>query len=101
MKGFVAEAVFWDIGTVSDYWKTSRSFAQGVSEPRYGRSVLVDPGAEVIDSVLWDNVTIGAGASVRECIVTDGVSVPNGVTYTRSILRVEDGALRVDPFHLE
>jgi ADP-glucose pyrophosphorylase len=97
----VAEAVFWDIGTVTDYWKTSMSFAQGVSEPRHGRSVLIDPSAQVIDSVLWDNVTIGAAAAVRECIVTDGVRVPNGATYSRSILRVQDGALRVDRFQLE
>ena len=30
------------------------------------------------DSVIWDNVTIGDGATIYRTIVADGVTVPSG-----------------------
>ena len=36
------------------------------------------PPRSVTRSVLWDDVTVGAGAVLTECIVADGVDVPDG-----------------------
>ena len=100
--GFICDAAFWDIGTVSDYWKTSMAFLDGASEDQHhGRGVRIDPSARVIKSVLWDNVTIGAGSVLNECIVTDGVRVPDGSTFYRTILSVERDSLRTEPFRVE
>ena len=51
-----------------------------------GRNVHVDDSARVARSILWDDVEIGAGAVLDECIVTDGVQVPAGAVYRRAIL---------------
>jgi ADP-glucose pyrophosphorylase len=41
-------------------------------------------------------VDVGAGAQLEECIVTDGVHVPEGTNYQRKILmRATDGTLTV------
>jgi ADP-glucose pyrophosphorylase len=55
----------------------------------------------VTRSVLWDDVTVGAGSALDECIVTDGVRVPAGATYRRTILMADRGSLRAVPFHIE
>jgi len=34
----------------------------------------------VDDSILFDNVTVGAGAALRRCIVDKGVKIPPGET---------------------
>jgi carbonic anhydrase/acetyltransferase-like protein (isoleucine patch superfamily) len=46
----------------------------------------VDPSARVTRSELWDDVTVGAGAVLTECVVADGVEVPAGAVYTRCAL---------------
>jgi ADP-glucose pyrophosphorylase len=46
----------------------------------------VDPSARVTRSVLWDEVSVGAGAEVLECVVADGVLIPPGARYTRSAI---------------
>ena len=38
-------------------------------------------------------VTVGAGASLRGCVVTDGVRVPDGASWTGMMLRRADGTL--------
>jgi glucose-1-phosphate adenylyltransferase len=42
--------------------------------------VRVEEGAVVEDSLLFDNVSVGAGARLRRCIVDKGVKVPPGET---------------------
>jgi len=90
VRGFVSDAAFYDVGTVEDYWKTARAFAdrQGTADlaERHGKHVRIDPTARVTRSILWDDVTVGAGAVVEDCILTDGVSVPAGAEYKRKIL---------------
>jgi mannose-1-phosphate guanylyltransferase len=90
VHGFVSEAGFWDVGTVEDYWKTARAFAdrEGTADlaDRPGRNVRIDPTARVTRSILWDDVAVGAGAVIEDCILTDGVSVLAGAEYRRQIL---------------
>jgi len=42
-------------------------------------------------SVLWDRVTVGAGATLTECVVADGATIPAGAAYRRMAI-VADGA---------
>jgi len=104
IRGFVCDALFFDVGTPADYWRTSQAFAAAAAldgaSPSVGRRARIDPSARVTRSILWDDVQVGAGAVVDECIVTDGVSVPGGAEYTRRILLPADGAApRIE--HLE
>jgi mannose-1-phosphate guanylyltransferase len=89
IRGFVGDAPFHDVGTAADYWRTSQALAEAAgadASPAVGRHARIDPTARVTRSILWDDVEVGAGALVDECIVTDGVVVPGGREYRRQIL---------------
>jgi mannose-1-phosphate guanylyltransferase len=93
VRGWVCDAAFWDVGTVADYWRTSAAFSAnaietGASEPHRPR---IDASARVTRSILWDDVVVHADAVLDECIVTDGVVVPPGVQYRRSVVMAGDG----------
>lgn len=101
IHGHVCEAAFWDVGTPSDYWRTSLAFAAAESGGRLmpGRNSSVDPSARVASSILWDDVAVGADCRLDECIVTDGVRVPAGTHLSRQILvRAADGTMTVLPY---
>jgi mannose-1-phosphate guanylyltransferase len=95
VHAFRTDVAFWDIGTPNDYLRASRAFtASGVD---IGRRTRVDPSARVHGSILWDDVQVGAGATLTDCIVADGVRVPAGAAHSRSILLQRDGHLAVTP----
>jgi NDP-sugar pyrophosphorylase family protein len=89
VRGVLSDAAFYDVGTPADYWRTSMAFAAA-------------EGKSFTPSILWDDVEVGAGAQLDECIVTDRVSVPAGAHHRREILvRAEDGRTVVSPLNLE
>lgn len=45
-----------------------------------GRNCSIGRGARVEESVLWDDVTVGAGARLSGCIVCSGVDIGDGVS---------------------
>jgi mannose-1-phosphate guanylyltransferase len=91
---FNTSAEFFDIGTPADYLHTSLSI--GDREGRAGSApanARVDRSAHIDRSVLWDDVEVGAGATLRECVVTDGVRVPADTSWQGVTIRVADGEL--------
>jgi mannose-1-phosphate guanylyltransferase len=90
VRGLVCDAAFFDVGTIDDYRRTHEAFhsvaRESDSTPSVGRGTTIDPSARVTRSILWDDVQVGAGATLDECIVTDGVAVPAGIAYSRSVL---------------
>jgi NDP-sugar pyrophosphorylase family protein len=98
LHGFICDAAFQDIGTTSDYWRTSFECLDGrPPEEGYGRRARIGTGARVTRSILWDDVEIGEDAVVDECIATDGVRIPPGSTHRRSVLRCDPQGLIVTP----
>ena len=89
----ICEGEFFDIGTASDYMRTSAAFAAREQVSNTGRDVRIDVAAEVTRSIVWDNVVIEANARLEQCVVTDDVVVPAGSTWTRSLLRRVTGDL--------
>jgi NDP-sugar pyrophosphorylase family protein len=92
VRGFVCGAGFWDVGTVEDYWRTSEAFREksGAASSSRGKGGRVDPSARITRSILWDDVVVDAGATLDECIVTDGVRVAAGASYRRVVLIAGD-----------
>jgi hypothetical protein len=43
--------------------------------------------------VLWDDVEVGEGTMLKECVVTDGVSVPADTSWVGVTIRNSDGEL--------
>ncbi len=94
VRAFVTQAEFMDIGTPADYLETALTLAsrEGLAAD-VGAAPRIAGDAHVERSVLWDDVDIGAGAFVRECVVTDGVRVPADTSWTGVTLRVPSGDL--------
>jgi len=90
--GSVSESAFWDVGTVDDYWRMSDAFAarEQRGDVVRGRAGSIHPTARIAHSILWDDVAVGAGASVEHCIITDGAHIPAGAVLHDAIV-VSDG----------
>jgi len=85
IRAFCCDAKFWDVGTADDYVRMSRAFE-------------ADAG-DASGSIVWNDVHIEAGATVENCIVTDGVRVPAGAVYRRAILIANaEGGITATPF---
>jgi mannose-1-phosphate guanylyltransferase len=100
VRGFRSDTSFWDVGTIADYWHTSAAFMrqEGRIGSSVGQGVRIDPSARVEESILWDDVAVGAGAVIDRCIVTDRVSVPDGARYQDAVLvAAGDGAIKATP----
>jgi NDP-sugar pyrophosphorylase family protein len=100
IRGHVAPAAFWDVGTVRDYWRTARAFERReTSDTWMGAGSRIDASAQVTDSILWDHVEVSAGCVLDRCIVADGVRLAPGTTGTQSVFHESgDGRLIVTPF---
>jgi mannose-1-phosphate guanylyltransferase len=99
IRSYVSDAAFWDIGTVTDYWRTSVAFSgPNATQLGVGRNVHIAPGATLARSIVWDDVVIEDGSSVDECIVTDGVRVVAGSVYRHSVLRATTSGVEATPF---
>lgn len=90
---FVCDASFRDIGTPADYLATSLQLAEREGDHLVSAcGTRVDPGARITRSAVWDDVTIGRGAELTECVVCDGVRVPPGAAYHRVAIVRPPGA---------
>jgi mannose-1-phosphate guanylyltransferase len=103
VRGFMCDAEFWDVGTITDYWNTSRAFAARDPAPAAAaRAPVIDASAQVTRSILWDDVTVEAGAVIDECIVADGVHIPRGASYRHAaIVAGINGEPIASPFETE
>ena len=102
VRAHLCDARFWDIGTVADYWTTSRAFASDVSSAGAAPPPVLGSGAEFDDSIAWDDVVLGDRCRVHQCIVTDSVHVAPGAAYSNMVLlRGPDGDTIAVPFTTE
>lgn len=101
VRAHVCSAEFLDIGTPDDYLRASLLLARREGgAPLQGARARVDPTARVEESILWDDVEVGAGSMLRGCIVADGARVPDdtswiGVTLRQAIGELAPGERRV------
>lgn len=84
IAGFVSDASFRDIGTPADYLRTSAQLAEEEGDRLLsGRRVDIAASAVVRASAVWDDVEVGARATIVECVLGDGVRIPAGARYER------------------
>lgn len=83
IRVFKVSAPFIDVGTPLDYLEGAVALAGGRSaiEP----DARVDSSARVTRSIVWPAATVGAGATLEDCIVTN-VNVPAGFSARRAVL---------------
>jgi NDP-sugar pyrophosphorylase family protein len=87
IRAFASDAAFHDIGTADDYLRTSidRAASEG-DRLTAGSAVRISKSARVLRTAVWDDVSIGDGASLVECVVGDGARVPVGARFERCVL---------------
>jgi NDP-sugar pyrophosphorylase family protein len=96
VRAFLCGADFWDVGTPADYLETCLSIGKAEGAVRQvGRRSVVEPSAVLIDCVVWDDVNVGAGATLDRCVVADGVTIPPGASFTNCAIIHRDGDLVV------
>jgi NDP-sugar pyrophosphorylase family protein len=84
VAAFTSEASFQDIGTPADYLATSlRLIALEGDRMSSGRRQNIDHSARIVRTAVWDDVTIGKDADLVECIIGDGVRIPDGARHAR------------------
>lgn len=83
VAAFVCDARFQDIGTPADYLRTSVQLAAEEGDRLTGRNVRVPASARVQGTAVWDDVTIGAHATLVDCVVADGARIPDHAHYER------------------
>ena len=88
IRAHVVDARFHDIGTPADYLATSLEIAaaEGQAALPVGERSLVDPTATLTRTAVWNEVVIGAGCRLTECIVTDGVVLPPHSAFAREAI---------------
>jgi mannose-1-phosphate guanylyltransferase len=83
IRAFLSEASFRDIGTPADLLETSLALASAEGPCLTGRRVEVPPSARLTRTLLWDDVIVGRDARLTDCIVADGVRIPDGIHLER------------------
>ena len=92
-----SQAEFLDVGTARDYLSTVATMAAREQRPYdVGVGCRIAPDARLDRSVVWDRVTIGAGARVVDSVVADDVSIPAGAHVEGQVLVRADSVYAVD-----
>jgi NDP-sugar pyrophosphorylase family protein len=83
----IVGAPFSDIGTPADYLQASLRLAADEGDRLVSRAGTdIHPSATLNRTAVWDDVQIGAGTVLNDCIVCDGVRVSAGSRYERCAL---------------
>jgi NDP-sugar pyrophosphorylase family protein len=101
VAAFECGAAFRDIGTPADYLDTSIHLAGSEGDHLTGRGAEIHPTARVTRSAVWDDVKIGAGAELIDCVACDGAVIPAGARYTRCAILPSAGRRPTDRQRIE
>jgi NDP-sugar pyrophosphorylase family protein len=88
VRAFTSTVTFRDIGTPADYLTACQALA-GDPTALWAPDAKVAPDALVDRSVLWEDVRVGSGARLVECIVMNGARVPSGFSAERSVIAAD------------
>ena len=84
---------FRDVGTPEDYLATSLSIAEseGLRTLPIGEGSEIHPSASLTRTAVWNDVVIEAGCRLIDCVVADGVRLPQGSAYERQVIVAAGG----------
>lgn len=87
----VAGGYWYELSTVKRYLETSLELLKREGrEIEVGAGSKIEAGADVRESVLWEDVEVSEGASVRRCVLGAGVVVGRGeVLENAAVVRSE------------
>ena len=99
VAAFESRAEFLDVGTARDYHQTVLALAEREGRPiDVGEDSRIAPNARLVNTIVWDRVTIERHTELINCIVADDVVVPAGTRYEQATLVRTDRGLQAQPF---
>ena len=101
IAAYVVDAPFRDIGTPADYLATSLELAKIEGDRLVSPDAAIDPSAALTRTAVWDRVRVGRDCRLEECIVCDGVSIPDGSAFRRRAIVSHRGEPLKDGERLE
>ncbi|CAN5121283.1 NDP-sugar synthase [soil metagenome] len=85
----IANGSWFELSTIPRYLEISLAMLNG-AKIFTGENCLISESAEVQNSVIWDDVSIGNDAKISNTIIADGVEIKDGETYENAaIVRAE------------
>ncbi len=73
----VTDANWFELSTIPRYLDISLAM-MGTGDVHFGRNCVMAGAVSLKDSVIWDDVTIGDGATLYRTIIADGVTIEPG-----------------------
>ncbi|MGH9387202.1 MAG: sugar phosphate nucleotidyltransferase [Vicinamibacterales bacterium] len=99
VRAYSTDVEFLDIGTPGGYLHTASRVAVREGKPLdCGERCTLAQDARVERTILWNDVTVEPHASLTECIVADGVTVPAGMSFHRCSLVTLNSKMIAEPF---
>ncbi len=91
LAAHITDEPWYELSTLGRYLETHLRFLRARGQSMIsGPETIVDPGARVTDSVLWERVRVERGARLHRCIVGDDVVIPSGARWDQvAIVRAE------------
>ena len=79
----VAEGKWYELSTMQRYLDISLALLREKQQTVFaGKRSMIQPGANVNDAILWDDVQVESGARVERAILADGVTIEAGEVVT-------------------
>ncbi|HET7218677.1 MAG TPA: hypothetical protein VFJ02_11555, partial [Vicinamibacterales bacterium] len=97
----VSTASFLDIGTPRDCLETSLALAETEGPALVGARSGIERSAKLIRTVVWDDVTVGPGSLLRDCVIGDRVRIPAGARFERCAIVPANGRTPQDDERVE
>lgn len=81
----VADGEWFELSTIPRYLDISLSM-MGTCDIHFGENCSLRGAASLRDSIIWDNVTIGDGATLYRTILADGVTIEPGEHFENAAI---------------
>ena len=108
LAGHVASGKWRELSTLKRYLDISVELLKETGKTLVsGKNNNIDGSATVSDSILWDNVEVGAGAQISRAVLADNVkisageSVENAVVVPRSLVEGKKPPAKALPGHFQ
>lgn len=82
---YVGAGEWHELSTIPRYLDISLAM-MGASNVHFGKNCVMEGAVSLKDSVIWDDVTIGDGASLYRTIVADGVKIEAGEHFENAAI---------------
>lgn len=93
----ITKGDWYELSTIERYLESSIHFARqkGLTKVT-GANCLIEEGATVEDSILWNRVTVERGARVHQSVLADDVRIPADTVIERAVVVRRDIVKRIE-----